>query len=264
MNYRIFRVLALAVFATAVYVAAQAQPARSYTRADFVKVEGSGRLEERIERALGQSRGRGGEVWVAWQIRAREGASYSPFGNFSYYNHGIRLERRDPPQAAIFLLSDASGSSPQFKALTMLNLEDPYVFEDRPVYWLGDADAAQSIGYLEKNVMPAGGDAGRGAVRAISVHDSAQVVPLLRKIAAGSGDQRGSAISALARIRTGEAAEALIALYDSEQDAAVKREIISALSRSRERKAADKLTSIARNDPDPKLRQRAIQRLASQ
>lgn len=262
MNYRIFRVLALAVFATVVYVAAQAQPARSYTRADFVKVEGSGRLEERIERALGQSRG--GEVWVAWQIRARDGASYSPFGNFSYYNHGIRLERRDPPQAAIFLLSDVSGSSPQFKALTMLNLEDPYVFEDRPVYWLGDADAAQSIGYLEKKVLSAGGDAGRGAVRAIAVHDSAQVVPLLRKIAAGSGDLRGSAISALARIRTGEAAEALIALYDSEQDAAVKREIISALSRSRERKAADKLTSIARNDPDPKLRQRAIQRLASQ
>jgi len=264
MNYRIFRVLALAVFAALIYVAAQAQerPVRRYTRADFVKVEGGGRLEERIERALGQSRGT--EVWVAWQIRARDGASYSPFGNFSYYNHGIRLERRDPPQAAIFLLSDVSGSSAQFKALTMLNLEDQYVFEDRPVYWLGDADAEQSIGYLEKKVLPAGGEAGRGALRAIGVHDSAQVVPLLRKIAAVSGDQRGSAITALARISTGEAAEALIALYDSEQDAAVKREIISALSRSRERKAADKLTSIARNDPDPKLRQRAIQRLASQ
>lgn len=249
--------------------AAQDQAVRRYTKADFVKVEG-GSLSDRVDRAFRQfkSSGQGETVWLAWHFRARDGVSYSPFGSMNYFDNGIRLEKRDSPNAsAIFLLVDATGTAPKFKRLTLLNLDDPYVFEDRPVYWLGDIETAQSIDYLEKTFLSATmeRELSRGALRAVSVHEGDQSIALLRKFAGGDGDTEvlKAAVTGLSRIRTPAAIDALIGLYDSAASDDLKREIISGLARSRERKASDKLMSIAKSDPDPKLRQRAIQRIAS-
>lgn len=249
--------------------AAQDQAVRRYTKADFVKVEG-GSLSERIDRAFRQfkSSGQGETVWLAWHFRARDGVSYSPFGSMSYFDNGIRFEKRDSPNAAaIFLLVDATGAAPKFKRLTLLNLDDPYVFEDRTVYWLGDIETAQSIDYLEKTFLSAATERelSRGALRAISVHEGDQSIALLRKFAGADADPeiRKAAVTGLARVRTPAATDVLIDLYDSAGNDDLKREIINGLSRSAEPKAADKLKAIAKGDPDPKLRQRAIQRMVS-
>jgi len=244
---------------------AQDQPVRRITKADFIKVEG-GSLDDRIDRAFRQAKSAGQTAWMAWHFHARQGVSYSPFGSMNYYDNGIRLEKRDSPEAAaLFLLVDASGAAPKFQRLTLLNLDDPYVFEDRNVYWLGDIETGQSLDYLEKTFLTSERDLSRGALRAISVHEGDRPVSMLRKAAGGDGNLeiRRAAVSGLARVGSPDAAEALISLYDSASEIEIKREIINAMSRSRDRKAAEKLTSIAKNDPDPKMRQRAIQRLSS-
>jgi HEAT repeats len=247
----------------------QQQAKRTYTKADFINVDG-GSLNERVERAFKQfkSSSQGESLWIAYHFPAREGVSYGPFTGMIYYDNGIRLERRDDPaQAAVFILADATSSQPKFKSIRTLNLSEPYVFEDRPVYWLGNVDAAQSITMLE-GVMRAekdGKDLPRGALRAIAVHDDPRVVPLLKEVATKetNTELQRSAVSNLARVKTPESLDVLIELYDNVTVDSVKEEIIGGIARDESRKATDKLLAIAKNDPNPKMRQRAIRRLSS-
>lgn len=247
----------------------QEQVKRRYTRADFINIEG-GNLNEKVERAFKQFKGsnQGDSVWIAYHFPARDGASIGPFGGMIYYDEGIKLERRDDPaSAAVFLLTDATGSQPKFTRIKILTLSEPFVFENRQVYWLGDIEAAQSIGLIE-NLMRAdkeNRDLVRNALRAISVHQSPRVIPLLKEVATKETNleiQR-SAVSNLARIKSAESLETLINLYDTSTIDSLKEEIINGIARNDHRKAADKLLAIAKSDPNPKMRQRAIRGLST-
>lgn len=251
---------------------AQEKPKRTYTKAEFVNIDG-GNLTDRIERAFRQfkSSNQGDSVWLAFHFPAREGSYIGPFAGTVYYDDGIKLERKDDPsQAAVFLLTDASGSSAKVTRVKTLSLKEDFVFEDRMVYWLGNVDANQSLNYLATLAKQGKDDKeskelARGAMRAIGCHDSSRAVSLLKEFATQAANQelQRSAVSNLSRFKTAEGSDALISLYDSAKDEAVKDEIIAGLSRSTERKAAEKLLNIAQNDPDPKMRQRAVRRLSS-
>lgn len=262
-------VTSLAVLLSFAATFAQEKNKRIYTRADFINVDG-GNLSDRIARAFRQFRSsnQGDSVWLAYHFQAREGSHIGPFAGTVYYDDGIKLERKDDPsQAAIFLLTDASGSAPKITRVKTLSLNEDFVFEDRRVYWLGNADANQSLDQLT-NLMRADSEnkeLARGAMRAISSHDSPRAITILRDFARqGSNiDLQRSAVSYLSRIKTGESVDVLISLYDESQAEMLKEEIIAGLSRSNERKAADKLLKIAQNDSDPKMRQRAIRRLSA-
>ncbi len=251
---------------------AQEKPKRIYTKSEFVNIDG-GNLTDRIERAFRQfkSSNQGDSVWLAFHFPAREGSYIGPFAGTVYYDDGIKLERKDDPsQAAVFLLTDASGSAAKVTRVKTLSLKEDFVFEDRMVYWLGNADANQSLNYLATLAKQGKEDKeskelARGAMRAIGCHDSSRAVSLLKEFATQAANQelQRSAVSNLSRFKTSEGADALISLYESAKDEAVKDEIISGLSRSTERRAADKLLNIAQNDPDPKMRQRAVRRLSA-
>jgi hypothetical protein len=247
-----------------------AQDQRNYTRADFINVEGSN-LNDKIDRAVKQFKAakQGDTVWLAYHFPPREDARVGMFSGTVYRDSdGIRLERgEDTTQIAVFLLTDASGSQPKFIRIKTLNLSEPFVFENRPVYWLGNIDANQSIGALE-SAMRADAQSrelARGSLRAISVHDSPRSISFLKEVAAKDSDveiQR-SAVSNLARVKTQEGLNALIELYDGAASDALKEEIIGGIARNESRKAMDKLQAIAKNDADPKMRQRAIRRLST-
>lgn len=267
--------LAVAVMAFLLSFAAtfaQEKPKRTYTKAEFINIDG-GNLTDRIERAFRQfkSSNQGDSVWLAFHFPAREGSYIGPFAGTVYYDDGIKLERKDDPsQAAVFLLTDASGSSAKVTRVKTLSLKEDFVFEDRMVYWLGNVDANQSLNYLATLAKQGKDDKeskelARGAMRAIGCHDSSRAVSLLKEFATQAANQelQRSAVSNLSRFKTAEGSDALISLYDSAKDEAVKDEIIAGLSRSTERKAAEKLLNIAQNDPDPKMRQRAVRRLSS-
>jgi len=273
MSRKVFLAVSLVALLSALAAAfAQEKPKRTYTKNDFINIDG-GTLNERIDRAFRQfkSSNQGDSVWLAYHFPAREGSYIGPFGGTIYYDDGIKLERKDDPaSAAVFLLTDATGPSPNVRRVKTLSLKEDFVFEDRQVYWLGNVDAGQSLAYLTGLARPKSDDKeakelSRGALRAIGIHDSPRVVSLLKEFAAeGSNvELQRSAVSNLSRVRTADGTDALISLYDGAKDDAVKEEIIAGLARSKERKAADKLLAIAKNDPSPKMRQRAIRRLST-
>lgn len=247
-----------------------AQDQRSYTRADFINVEGSS-LKDKIDRAIKQfkSSRQGDTVWLAYHFPPREKSNVGMFSGTVYRDSdGIKLERgEDITQIAVFLLTDAAGSQPKITRVKTLNLSEPYVFENRPVYWLGDVDANQSIAALEGAMRadPQNRELARGALRAIAIHNSLRSISVLKEVAAKDTDleiQR-SAVSNLARVKTDEGLSALIELYDSAASDTLKEEIIAGIARNESRKAMDKLQAIAKNDANPKMRQRAIRRLST-
>ena len=247
-----------------------AQDPRNYTKADFINVDGSS-LNDRIDRAVKQfkSARQGDTVWLAYHFPAREDARVGMFSGTVYRDSdGIKLERgEDTTQIAVFLLTDASGSQPKFTRIKTLNLSEPFVFENRPVYWLGNVDVNQSIAALE-GAMRADAQSrelARGSLRAIAIHNSPRSIALLKDVATKDSDveiQR-SAISNLSRVKTQEGLNALIELYDAASSDTLKEEIISGIARNESRKAMDKLLAIAKNDANPKMRQRAIRRLST-
>ncbi|HKQ78418.1 MAG TPA: HEAT repeat domain-containing protein [Blastocatellia bacterium] len=252
------------------FAVAFAQDQRNYTKANFINVDGSS-LNDKIDRAVKQFKTTklGDTVWLAYNFPAREDARVGVFSGTVYRDSdGIKLERgEDTTQIAVFLLTDASGSQPKFTRVKTLNLSEPYVFEDRPVYWLGNVDANQSIAVIE-SAMRADAqsrDLARGALRAIATHNSPRSISLLKEVSAKDADveiQR-SAISNLSRVKTQEGLNALIELYDGATSETLKEEIIAGIARNESRKALDKLQAIAKNDANPKMRQRAIRRLTT-
>ena len=247
-----------------------AQDQRNYTRADFINVDGSN-LNDKIDRAVKQFKAtkEGDTVWLAYHFTARKDARVGMFSGTVYRDSdGIKLERgEDTTQIAVFLLTDASGSQPKFTRIKTLNLSEPFVFENRQVYWLGDIDSNQSIAALERAMRAdaQNRELARGALRAISVHDNPRSISLLKEVAAKDSDleiQR-SAVSNLSRVKTQESLNAMIELYDGAASDTLKEEIIAGIARNESRKAMDKLQEIAKNDADPKMRQRAIRRLST-
>jgi len=249
---------------------AQDQQTKNYTKADFINVDGAS-LNDKIERAVRQfkSSRQGDTLWLAYHFPPREGAYAGMFSGVYYRDSdGIKLERKeDPSQVAVFLLTDATGSQPKFTKVKTFNLAEPYVFENRPVYWLGNVDANQSLAVIESAMRAdlQNKDLTRGALRAIAVHNSPRAIPLLKEVASKETDvelQR-SAISNLSRVKTQDGLDALVDLYDNAGSDTLKEEIIAGIARNESRRATDKLLAIAKNDPSPKMRQRAIRRLST-
>jgi hypothetical protein len=248
-----------------------AQQPRVYTRADFINIDG-GNLSSRVDRAVKQFKGsnQGASVWLAYHFPQLEGVSMGPYSGTIYRDDdGIRLDRTEKPaDAAVFLLADATGDRPVFKRVTTLNLSEPYKFEDKPVYWLGNVDANESIGLLDsiRKENQTSVPIARSALRAIAIHDSARTVPFLKEVALKDTNleiQR-AAVSALARTGKSESVAALSDIYRTATVDPLKEEVIAALGRSTERRAADKLLEIAKTDSNATLRKAAVRRLSTQ
>jgi hypothetical protein len=243
---------------------------KNYTRADFINVDG-GSLTDRVSRAIKQFKdSRAGDtVWLAYHFPANEELSIGPFSGTIYRDDdGIRLVRReDPNGTSIVLLVDVTGAQPQVTRIRTLNLTEPYVFENRPVYWLGNAEANESVNYLDglMKAQPADKALVRGALRAIGSHNGSRVVPLLKEFAQKEQveELQRAAISNLGRVGSMESIDTLIGMYDGNGTDPVKEEVINSLGRQNERKATDKLLAIAKGDANPKLRQAAIRRLST-
>lgn len=247
------------------------QPAqRVYSRADFINVDG-GSLTDRIGRAVRQFKDSkaGDSVWLIYQFPINELISIGPFsGNVYHDGDGIRLVRQDNPQgAAVVLLAETTGSQPVFTRVKTLDMSEPYVFEDRPVYWLGSAQADESVSQLDAILrsQPADKVLVRGSLRAIGAHKSGRVVTLLKGYIEKEPtlELQRNAVSYLGRVGTSESLDALLALFEGNNNEGVKEEVINALGRHNDKRAGDKLLAIAKNDPNPKFRQSAIRRLSS-
>ena len=254
---------------------AQTQTTRTYTRADFVNVDG-GSLNDKLDRAVQQFKAsRQGETcWVAYHPPVRANANYG-MQNWTYSDgDGIRLERRDDPAgAAVFLLADLSTGKTVYTRVKTLNINEPYQFENRPVYWLGNVDAGQSLAQLETLLRANQADTSeksivRSILRAISYHDHPRVVTLLEEVAQKeqSYELQRAAIGSLGGIGTKDSLDALDKLFNSASPA-LKKEIVRAYryagDRANERRVLDRLTALAKSNETIDLRTEAVRRIAS-
>jgi hypothetical protein len=254
---------------------AQTATTRTYTRADFVNVEG-GSLNDKLDRAVQQFKAlrQGDSFWVAYHAPVRANANYG-MQNWTYSDgDGIRLERRDDPAgAAVFLLADLSTGKTVYTRVKTLNINEPYQFENRPVYWLGNVDAAQSLTQLESLLRANQSDTSeksivRSIVRAISYHDHPRVVALLEEVAQKeqSFELQRSAIGSLGSIGTKESLDALDKLF-SNASPALKKEIVRAYryagDRANEKRVLDRLTALAKSNETAEIRAEAVRRIAS-
>jgi HEAT repeat protein len=163
-----------------------------------------------------------------------------------------------------------SGQRPVFARIKTLNLNEPYLFENRPVYWLGNIDTAQSLAQLEAIMRadPENKDKVRGVLRAISAHNSPRVVPLLKEIALKETifDIQRSAIASLARVPAKESLDALDELFNAATSTTIKQEIVRAYTytgdRISEKRVLDRLTTIAKSDEKLEVRAEAVRRVA--
>lgn len=274
----------LLVLAFAGFANAQSQATRVYTRADFINVDGAN-LNEKVERAAQMFKGtrQGDSVWLAYHIPVHENARFGQNSGWLYYDgDGIRLEKRDDPAgAAVFFLTDTSGAKPVFIRAKTLNITEPYKFENRPVYWLGDIEAGQSVAFLETLVRAGLNQTSdkaservlsRSALRIISYHTSPRAVPLLEEMALKEThpDVQRTAISSLGQIATNQSLDVLDKLFNSlstSPTTSLKREIVRAYGygneRNNDRRVLDKLTAIAKSNEMTDVRAEAIRRIAS-
>src|SRR5581483_10334622 len=254
---------------------AQDTTGKTYSKEDFINVDGSS-LQEKLDRAERQFRDsrQGTSFWAAYHFQVRDGISVGPFSGYVYEDgDGIRLYRKDDPNTvAVFLLMDTSGSRATLSRIKTLNLSEPYLFESRPVYWLGNVDTGQSISYMQ-SVMHANSDNKdliANALRAISIHNSPQVIPMLKEVALkdSSFDIQRSAIRALGRIPAKESLDALDDIFNTVDNTSLKQETIRSYAANgdhiAEKRVLDRLTTISKSDKENlDVRVEAIRRIAS-
>jgi len=108
------------------------------------------------------------------------------------------------------------------------------------------------------------------ALRAISIHTSPQVIPLLKEVALkdASYDLQRSAIRGLGRIPAKESLDALDEVFSAVGNTGLKQEAIRSYGSNGdhigEKRVLDKLTSIAKSDSENlEVRTEAIKRIAS-
>jgi beta-lactamase regulating signal transducer with metallopeptidase domain/HEAT repeat protein len=210
-----------------------------------------------------------------------------PLGLPTSGNAGIKL---------MFEIETGRGGS-RLAAVHGSTLSIPVDTKEVPVFWLGPADPAQSLGridrfygsisdadlkhdlvamagvhdlspsvvaWLERRVASQDSDELRGdAAEWIAYHPIAASVQALDRIARTdrSSRVRQEAAEALGDLAMPEAAPVLIALARSLTDTDARREAVEALGSRPEREARDALASIARQDADDDIQREAVETL---
>jgi HEAT repeat protein/beta-lactamase regulating signal transducer with metallopeptidase domain len=200
-------------------------------------------------------------------------------------------------QVKLLFELDASGREPRLASAHASTMSLPVDTRNLPVFWLGTADAAQSLDRIDRFYQATSSpDLKHDLIVAAGVHDaSAAVVAWLeRRIASGDPEEvrgnaaewiawhpiaasiavldrtartdrsshvRQEAAEALGDLALPEAAPVLIALARSLSDVDARREAVEALGSRPERAASDALAAIARDDANLDIQREAVETL---
>ena len=192
---------------------------------------------------------------------------------------------------------DAGGGTPRLTALHISTLTLPVDLKNRPVFWLGAAEASQSLELVDTLYAAAGAtDLKDDLVAVVGVHDaspavvawlSARVdggdpddvranaaewiawhpiresVAVLDRIARGdrASKVRQEAAEALGDLTLPDAAPVLVALARELQDEAARGEAVEALGARSESIAHEALVALARHDTSPEIQREAVETL---
>jgi len=166
-----------------------------------------------------------------------------------------------PSPAALLFLHDAADRGLVLD-VTVLDMDQTYDFSEAPVYWLGRAENAESMAFIETSFEAAkdSSQAQKDLLFAASCHQGPQAYRFLKNTAFGpSNDKvRESAIFWLGNYGDAQSLADLKEVYQKEKSLSVKKQVIFAIQLSKQKEAVEELIRIAKQDASPEARKQAV------
>jgi hypothetical protein len=172
--------------------------------------------------------------------------------------HSMPTDEDQGGPAGIVLLHRVSGRKSAILDSRIIDPERTYTFDEIPIYWLGKAAVAESLRLLQDVFEDGSGDLQKQMVFAISMHDSSQVIPFLRRIALGDYgiEVRKNAIFWMGN-RPGSLRH-LKEIYARVAGTELKKQAVFAMSLSRDEEAVREMIRIARQEDNREVRKNAV------
>jgi len=241
-------------------------------------------LEKRIEQARADAvrQGGGTAFFAAYEFTSRtrvhSGRYIGPAGGYAVGSKDARIriedkargtksvsvdgEEADAPAPAGLLLLFDPAQGPGVRDASLLDPDQAYEFAETPVYWLGRADGADAVGYLDKAFDGVKDDMHLldALIFAVACHDAPQARAFLKKTALGPREPkvREKAVFWIGNAGDAAAVADLKEIYAKEKSDAVKKQIIFAFQLAKPKEAAEELIRIAKLDASPELRKQAV------
>jgi len=246
-----------------------------------------GTVERRLDSAAAEFRKSGGgkSFFAAYEFTSRtkihRGRDFRPVEGYVVNLRGSRIRiqdkepgkhevsdeayRKDSPSPAVLLLLRDPAAGGPILDVSVLDPEESYEFSAIPVYWLGTAEHAESLSFLQRSfdagkAGPEDPETRRDLLFAISLHPGRQAYEILKKAALGPEDDkvRETAIFWLGNYGDAESLADLKEIYAGAKSDSIKKQVIFALQLSRRKEAVEELIRIARRDPSQEARKQAV------
>ena len=173
----------------------------------------------------------------------------------------VHSEAEESGPAGIFLLYRMSDGKSRMVDSNIFDPDRSFVFEDIPLYWLGEANAAESFAFLT-NHFEHGGTVNlqNDLIFVISMHDSSKVTPFLKGVALGTytTKTRKNAIFWMGNQKTPESYRALKEISAKVRGTELRKQVVFAYSLVGQEEAIQEMIRIAREDKDREVRKNAI------
>jgi hypothetical protein len=194
-------------------------------------------------------------AWIGYQVPAVRGAEmgceYVRDGNST-----AGIVHLEPPDHVVIMFRVEAGAVNKFRSLSPDCEIDA---GDLPVHWLTDVAPAQSVALLVTFVAQRELDA-NGSLSAIAAHADPAADPVLDRYLASNQPEwlRRNAASLEASRRGAHGVEAVKAVIANDMSESVKQSALSGLARNKTPEALDLLIATAKTARDPRTRAQAI------
>jgi HEAT repeat protein len=190
-----------------------------------------------------------GEIKIRLAYRGKRRDGYS-----------VHTEENEGGPAGIFLLHRMSGGESRIVDSNVFDPERSYTFEDTPLYWLGEAEAAESFALLADTFEHSSGELQNNLIFVIGMHNSPKVIPFLRGVSLGdhSTRVRKNSIFWIGNLKTPESYRVLKEISGKVKGTELRKQVVFAYSLSSEEEAIQEMIRIARRDDNRDVRKNAI------
>ena len=218
----------------------------------------------------------GEKVWLIYSIEsihsAKSNEKIAPSGKskipLAQLIYGKNQNMSDHFKLAIILDYSLESGHPYLYHVFIQNINQAFLNEDRPVFWLGKEAAMTSLDWLEKQFDKTSYlKLKQEIIKAADMHDcSAQVVEFQKSIILGKNPAslKNEAITILGKHNTPGSFRILAYLACKHKNIQIRKKAISALSELNNSHAFDVISFLARREKSREVRQAAIFWLSQQ
>ena len=239
---------------------------------DFVQIAGPS-LESRFESAIARGRSAADETfWVAYQFPVEDGVRVGGRGATLNTDRGsqtayrsrdgiVLIPEEGVPTQRVGLFLMARKSDGAIRRMRVLDLDENYEIRDREVYWLGAAEADESVDMVAR--VAAGGQNRNvsSLMMVMSLHETERSTDRLIEIARGSAprDVRKDALFWLGQEVSQRAGDALRDMVmEDGPETEIQKQAVFAISRRDDDESIPLLIEVAADHSSLAVRKQAI------